>query len=192
MRSLFLWVCGIFGIPKAVQKSSANWPQRYPWRVSGADSPVFTFSFPLSEPPSVCFNLHTKVFDRVAPGVLCAWGVLCGVVCVGDWSCGKLTSLGCRFVYVIVGDVGSMWICSKSINVATGSATSSLPVICGVGESIWTWDICSVVVAWFCTSIGSFCVEVSASVCTLLSICICGGSAAVGFLFQVILCLSLL
>lgn len=67
IQSLFLCAVGMLGMPRAVQKSSANWPERYPCLVMGANSPVFTFSLPLSVAgsPSAFLSLQTNVFVGV-------------------------------------------------------------------------------------------------------------------------------
>ena len=50
--SVFQGEAGVFGMPMAVQKSSASLPERYLWRVMGVDSIPF-----LGNPPSFSFSL---------------------------------------------------------------------------------------------------------------------------------------
>ena len=59
--SFFLGVVGVPGICKTSQKSSARRPERYPCRVSGAESVSLVFPFSLAEDWLSGFRLQINV-----------------------------------------------------------------------------------------------------------------------------------
>lgn len=75
--NFFLLVCGMSGISKADQKSSASRPDLYPCRVRGVDSALASlcFSFPLLGHDSSCRTLARQTNSGPLLGSMLVQGV---------------------------------------------------------------------------------------------------------------------